>query len=359
MGALLLTGYSTPLNELDLKTRTAVLSGWRTHYLPPLRILYKSLTSLAKMNYLRTSRLFPAITGYNAVPENYCPASAFDFKFIQFPADPTPATLEFDVVIVGSGIGGGVSAKNVAEAGFSVLVVDKSYYYPPDRLPMTEAAGHTHLYENGGVDLSNDASLSFVAGSNWGGGGSINWSASLQPQGFVRKEWSQDRKLPLFESVEFQEALDRVCGRMGVSTKHIKHSHGNEMLLEGARRLGYTAAAVPQNTAGNEHSCARCTMGCGAGEKQGPNVCWLPDAARAGAQFMEGYKVERVLFEMLKGRKTAVGVKGLWTKDGVEREVIVKAQRVIISAGSLSSPVLLKNSGLTVCCTLSFTNRIN
>jgi hypothetical protein len=102
------------------------------------------------------SQLFPAVTGFNAVPEHYSPGSAFDYTFLQFPAAWTPETLEFDVVIVGSGIGGGVSAKNLAGAGFSVLVVDLSYYYPPKRLPMTEAERLTHLHENGGFDISQD-----------------------------------------------------------------------------------------------------------------------------------------------------------------------------------------------------------
>ena len=311
-------------------------------------MLYSSIVSLAKVNYLRTSKLFPALMGYSATPTGYEPGPAFDYKFLIFEAAAEPASLEFDVVIVGSGVGGGVSAKNLAEAGFSVLVVDKAYYHPPDRLPMNEAAGYTHLFENGGFDATYDASLTFIAGANWGGGGSINWSASLQPQSYVRQEWSRDRKLPLFETTEFQDALDRVCDRMGVSTENIEHSHGNKVLLEGARKLGYEAKAVPQNTGGHKHSCGRCGMGCGAAEKQGPNVCWLPDAARAGAQFMEGYQVERVLFETRGGNKTAVGVKGVWTKNGVEREVVVKAQRVIVSAGSLNSPVLLLNSGLKV-----------
>ena len=219
---------------------------------------------------------------------------------------------------------------------------------------MTETQGQAHLYENGGFDLTQDGSLGIVSASNWGGGGSVNWSASLQPQGFVRKEWSQDRNLPLFESAEFQEALDRVCARMGVSDEHIVQSHGNQKLLDGARKLGYAAKAVPQNTAGKLHSCGHCALGCGAAEKQGPNVCWLPDAGRAGAQFMEGYRVDRVLFEQRGGKKTAVGVEGVWTKGDVARKVVVKAQRVIMSAGSLWSPVLLKNSGLKVCFVFSF-----
>jgi len=313
------------------------------------------------MIFLKTSPLFPAITGYTRVPHNYTVGQSHDYTFIQFPQSPSPVVLDFDVVIVGSGIGGGVSAKILAEAGFSVLVVDKSYYYPPSQLPMSEAQAYIHLFENGGVDTSVDGSLNVISGSNFGGGGTVNWSASLQTQGFVRKEWARERKLPLFESEEFQEALDRVCERMGVNDKHIRHNHGNQVLLEGARKLGYAAKAVPQNTGNTEHYCGHCTLGCSSCEKQGPNVCWLPDAARAGAQFIEGLEVASVLFEKKKGKKTAVGIKGLWTSrnknggvDGavelrVRREVVVKAKRVIMSAGSLWSPVLLAKSGLKVC----------
>lgn len=64
------------------------------------------------------------------------------------PSGTGPEVVETDVVIVGSGCGGGVCAKNLAEAGYKVLVVDKSYYFPPESLPMSEREGGVHLYEN-------------------------------------------------------------------------------------------------------------------------------------------------------------------------------------------------------------------
>jgi hypothetical protein len=177
----------------------------------------------------------------------------------------------------------------------------------------------------------------------------------------VRKEWAQDRGLTFFETSEFQTCLDRVCHRMGVSADNIRHNHGNDVLLSGSRKLGYTAKAVPQNTGGHEHYCGHCTLGCGSGEKQGPVVTWLPDAARAGAKFIEGFKVARVLFD---GKKKAVGVEGTWTSrnthghidgplsDRTVRKVIVKAKKVIIASGTLWSPIVLTNSGLKVSSSL-------
>ena len=82
----------------------------------------------------------------------------------------------------------------------------------------------------------------------------------------------------------------------------------------------------------------------------------MPDAARAGARFVEGLQVEKVLFDDSKGKKVAIGIKGIWTsrdgtggvsgKDKTTREVVIRAKRVVVSAGSLQSPLLLLRSGL-------------
>lgn len=197
--------------------------------------------------------------------------------------------------------------------------------------------------------------MSILCGSTWGGGGTINWAASLQTQGYVRREWAATG-LPFFTSADFQTSLDRVCERMGVSDKYIHQNNTNQKLLDGARKLGWTHKAVPQNTGGKQHSCGFCNFGCGSCEKQGPVVSFLPDAARAGATFVEGFQAERVVFKTRKGVKVAVGVKGTWTSrdanGGVsgpgiyKRKVFIKAKRVIVSGGTMQSPLLLLRSGL-------------
>lgn len=318
------------------------------------------MTQLGKMAWIRTSPQFQRVSGFPKHPDHYKPGEHYKYEFLQFAAGTAPEIIETDVVIVGSGCGGSVCAKNLAEAGNRVVVLDKGYYFKPEQLPMSEIEGAAHLFENGGFDVMDDNSASLVTGSTWGGGGVVNWSASLQTQSYVRKEWAQDRGLKFFESAEFQSALDRVCTRMGVSTEFIKHNHRNQMLLEGSRKLGYSAKAVPQNSGGKEHSCGYCTYGCGAAEKAGPTVTWLPDAGKAGAKFVEGFKVDHVIFDESSGKKVATGVKGVWTsrdsKGGLDgpnsertvREVIVRAKKVIISCGTMWSPIVLLNSGIKV-----------
>jgi choline dehydrogenase-like flavoprotein len=320
-------------------------------------MLFKSLGLLVKQTWAKSSTTFHKVLAYPRTPVHQAPGKSFEYSFIQIPPGSEPETIETDVVIVGSGCGAGVVAKNLSEAGYKVIIVDKAYHWPAEHLPMTETEGWGHMFYNGGFMFSDDSSTCVVAGQTWGGGGTINWSASLQPQGYVRQEWA-DGGLPFFTSSEFQECLDNVCTRMGVSADHITHNKSSDVLLEGSRRLGWTAKAVPQNTAGKQHYCGYCTMGCGSCQKQGPVVSFLPDAAKAGASFMEGFDVNKVIFETDKktGQKTAVGVEGLWTSrdqyGGVhadqrtKRKVIIKAKRVVISAGTMQSPCILMRSGL-------------
>ncbi|KAF2197247.1 long-chain fatty alcohol dehydrogenase [Delitschia confertaspora ATCC 74209] len=354
-GAFLLTGYTTPFAAQPLHIRASILQSWSTAYFPLKRQLFRALTMLCKQTWIRSTPTLRPILGFPRVPTGMVPGKGFDYEFIQFPPGEEPETIETDVVVVGSGCGGGVCAKNLAEAGWRVVVVEKGNHWTPDHSPMTESEGWNNLFMNGSLVSSDDTSVTIVAGQTWGGGGTVNWSASLQTQGFVRKEWA-DRGLPFFTSAEFQESLDRVCERMGVSTEFIEQNKANQYLMEGARRLGFTHKAVPQNTGGKQHKCGHCTFGCGSCEKQGPVVSFLPDAAKAGAKFIEGFHAEEVTFKSRGGHRVATGVVGTWTsrdisggvagEPTVRRKVIIKAKRVIVAGGTMQSPLLLLRSGI-------------
>ncbi|OQE20134.1 hypothetical protein PENFLA_c017G06999 [Penicillium flavigenum] len=354
-GSLIITGSTTPIQDQPVEFRETVVRGWDTSRLPPLRAIYRGLTAIVKKCWIITSPTIGPVLGFPRLPVHGKPADGFQYEFLQFPPGDQPETIETDVVIVGSGCGGSVTAKNLAEAGHRVLVVEKSYSYPSNTFPMGPNEGFVNMFENGGAIFSDDSSMAVLAGSTWGGGGTVNWSASLQTQGYVRQEWA-DAGLPFFTSLDFQKSLDRVCDRMGVNEEHVEHNHQNRVILEGARKLGYAAKTVPQNTGHGEHYCGYCTLGCASGGKKGPTESFLVDAAQAGASFMEGFCVEKVLFTNVNGRKVASGVQGTWkSRDShlglggiaaVERKVIIKAKKVVISAGTLQSPLLLLRSGL-------------
>jgi len=363
-GALLFTGTTTPLHTLSIKRRLEIVKGWQDAYIPAYNTIFRSVSVLGKLYWPRVSTTLGRLLSFPHTPLNHNFGEAYPFSFVQFPPPQfekrdLPDMIEADIVIVGSGCGGAVVASVLAQAGLSVIVADKSYYWPPQYLPMSEMNGLANLFANGGITASDDSAMSVLAGSCWGGGGTVNWSASLQLQGFVRQGWAQ-KGLPYFTSAAFQNDMDVVCEAMGVSTAHVEHNVTNQKLLEGARRLGMNAKTVPQNTGGETHSCGYCTLGCGSCGKKGPTESWLPSAAKAGAQFVEGFEVDHVIFSDTlddHGDRIATGVQGIWTSrdsnsgtsggDRYKRKVILKARHsVIISSGTLGTPLILHRSGI-------------
>ncbi|KAI0402746.1 FAD/NAD(P)-binding domain-containing protein [Xylaria palmicola] len=355
LGSIISTGYWTPFSEQPLAVRLSILRSWQQSWFFLWPSLAKIFVAIGKTCWSQTNQLFLQLNGYKHYSDEVPAGPSFDFNFIQFEESVEPALIKTDVVIVGSGCGGGVCAKVLAEAGLRVLVVERGYHLSPDKLPMA-LDRLDNVFQGGGGLPSTDGSTLVTAGQCWGGGGTVNWSASLQTPSYVRGEWAKDG-LTFFQSDEFQSSLDRVCDAMGVSDMNLQGNHSNNVLLEGSRKLGWQAHTCPQNTGRSAHHCgSRCGVGCRTGKKQGPSAYWLPAASRAGARFIEGFDVTQILTAAGEG-SAAAGVVGLWTsrdEDGNSdsskprtRQVVeVQAKTVILTGGALNTPLILKRSGL-------------
>jgi hypothetical protein len=64
------------------------------------------------------------------------------------------------------------------------------------------------MYAAGGVVRTVSGNVAMVAGSTWGGGTAVNYSASLQTPAKLREEWSREHGLDFAVTAEFQECLD-------------------------------------------------------------------------------------------------------------------------------------------------------
>ncbi|KAI1609622.1 putative long chain fatty alcohol oxidase [Exophiala viscosa] len=352
VGSYLLTGSSSPIHTQDLATRTRIVLSWPNSRLAPLRAVYRAFSSLARFSYVVNSPSIPRILDFPAIPRHIERSDSYAFTFHDFSSASSATTLTTDVVIIGSGCGAGVTASQLSRAGLKCLILEKSYHFASTHFPMDMGTAAEHLMENGGTVVSDDGSTLVLAGSTFGGGGTVNWSASLQPQHGVRKDWASNN-LPHFLSSEYQDCLDTVCERMGVARSNdpsalnnIEHNFANQTLLEGARRLGMAVEIVPQNTASKRHHCGYCTYGCASATKQGPANCWFPDAASHGAEFVEGAFVDEITFS--PDRTRATGVRATWTSRDrkITRTLNISASRVIVAAGTLHSPAVLQRSGI-------------
>ena len=66
----------------------------------------------------------------------------------------------------------------------------------------------------------------------------VDWCGSLKLPIWARSEWAQEHSLPFFASQEFENNFNVVLRRGGVGTDAIKHNVPNQILIEGAKKLG-------------------------------------------------------------------------------------------------------------------------
>ena len=100
----------------------------------------------------------------------------------QFETIATPLQVfETDMLVVGSGAGGGVVVSELAKKGWSTIVVEKGEYVKPEEMLGTPRDGFKRLYESQGLMATEDGSMNILAGSTFGGGttGELRYFSSL------------------------------------------------------------------------------------------------------------------------------------------------------------------------------------
>ncbi|MEU2100787.1 FAD-dependent oxidoreductase [Nocardia sp. NPDC019255] len=307
-----------------------------------VRVIFQALKQASLLSY----NITPGPAGVNPLwKEIGYPAPAGPLTTAPAPAltplrCTEPTEFDCDVVIVGSGAGGGVAAAVLAEAGLDVVVLERGNYYDDRDFGTGELGGLQHLYAPGPPG-SSEGQITLVAGTCLGGGTVVNWSTSLPTPQDVRAEWAA-LGAAQFAEAEFDDALDVVQRRLGVTDRRSVLSARDGVLERGARALGWEVDTLPRNVtdacdAGVE--CGRCGYGCRLGAKQSVTKTWLADAADRGARLVVDADVRRIAVR--NGR--AQGVSAV-TSDGVAIEV--RARAVVAAAGAIQTPALLRRSGL-------------
>ncbi|KAJ3230437.1 hypothetical protein HDU81_004501 [Chytriomyces hyalinus] len=360
-GMFLLTGFSKPFLALTASEKETAMLKFANSRINDLRSLFRDIKNVAALSCLARSLYvdreiqatpihanpfweamgYPGMPTEKPLPKSYGHVWSPTFMDIEKLANGSKTvTLETDVVVIGSGCGGGVVAAELAKAGHRVLVLEKGKHRKWTDLTNNEMESMFNTFEMSGLLQTDDGSVSILAGSTFGGGSFVNWACSLRPPHKVREEWATKYNLPHFASKAFSDSVDAVCARNGVTDQGVRHNGPNQILMDGAKRMGYTSAVLPQNIGTNDHQCGFCHMGCPYAEKQGTHVTWLQDAGEHGAEFIDNCTVEKVTHK----NRVATGVVATMNVSGIK--LIVKASTVVSSGGSLNTPLLLTRSGL-------------
>ncbi len=255
-------------------------------------------------------------------------------------------TFDCDVVVIGSGAGGGVVAGLLAQQGRDVVVLEMGGNPSARDFTQIEGEMFDSVFLDQGLVMTQSGSMPILAGSCLGGGTVINWTTSFALPEAIGDEWSRASGLSLFTDPQFQASLDRVQTRLNVGTQWSTPSKRDELLERGLRALSWQVDPIPRNVTDclEGLECGFCTYGCRHGAKNSTAKTYLADAAAAGARLVPHCEVQRVL---LDGNR-AVGAEGrVRARDGGVHTMTVRARLVVVACGALHTPALLRRSGLT------------
>ena len=344
---LLLTGTPRPFSRMDRPTRERYLRSWATSRLNLRRSAFQALKRITAVTYYTATDAAGRNPAWAALqypgPLGPPPATPKTITPLTVAAD---LTLDCDVVVIGSGAGGGVVAGELARAGKRVVVLEKGAYLNESEFTQREGEMLDRLYDAGGLLATRDLGLVILQGSCLGGGTVVNYTTSFPTPDRLREEWAREHHLPHFTSADYTAHVDQVARRIHVNTDHASPSTRDRILIRGLERCGWHHGLLPRDVDAcpQDDACGYCGYGCPRGAKRSTLVTYLQDAFDHGATIVVGAEARRVVRDGTR----AAGVEAIVRIPGAPRVflVTVRAKTVVVAAGSIHSPALLLRSGI-------------
>jgi len=257
----------------------------------------------------------------------------------------TEVLVECGVVIVGSGAGGATMARELADAGIDVVIVEEGGYHPTESFTAEAGRSVRTLYRDGGVGLAfGDPPVLFSEGRCVGGSTVVNGGMSWRTPDHVLDRWAAGEAVESIGPEEMEPYFAEVESAVSVRLQDRETIGPDARLLKaGADALGWKI--IPNLR--NQLHCAgtnNCTNGCPTGAKRSMLVTSIPRALSRGARLFADCRIERITVE----GGAATGVTGRFIGPGGEPgpRLTVRSAVVVVAGGAVQTPALLARSGV-------------
>ena len=306
------------------------------------------------------------VRGADEVPIVWLPDRDLDHDdFIGHDAVPAEA----EVIVIGSGAGGGTAAAELARHGHKVLIVEAGPHYPSAQITHEEKRMTAKLFVDGAIQSSTDNDIVVFQGRVVGGSTVINNGICLRVKqpGHIHPDAADVvarwHKLGApIDAALLDASYDAVEAAMGIDTiaERSGRMNGNHLLRGWAAHAA--ATGTPQDArapygwfrknwgkVGTPSECAYCgycNTGCPYGRKNAMPQARLREAVSLGAKILCDATATEIRWKprAADGTRDAEGVE-VTLEDGRTR--FIRARKgVVVAAGTLASSRLLRDSGV-------------
>jgi choline dehydrogenase-like flavoprotein len=249
-------------------------------------------------------------------------------------------TLRADACVIGSGAGGGPVARELAEAGMSVIVLEEGPRFAREQLNARPREMMSLLYRDAGQTVTEgNVPIVLPLGRGVGGTTLVNSGTCFRTPDPVLERWGREHGLEKLAPEELRPHFEHVERETGVSKVTPELAGRNaEVVKRGAEALGWSGDYLHRNARGCQGSGV-CAFGCPTGAKQHAGQVWIDAAERAGARTVTGAKAHRIVTR--RGRVR--GVNARLERGGALQ---VEADLTVVACGAVHTPLLLRRSRL-------------
>ncbi len=259
-----------------------------------------------------------------------------------------PVSERADVCVIGSGAAGAIIAWEMAELGHIVVLLEKGGYHPRQDFTQREEQMMPMLFKNCGLQFTVPDGIAVAQGSCVGGSTVVNDAVCFRTPDAVLGWWEDDYKVEGISPEAMEKHFEKVETRISVSEVQPFQLNRNSLILKrGCERLGWAAAPNKRNCK-ECRQCGLCHLGCYYGTKQSMLETYIADIQSVHGDTVKIYADSSANRLVRSGGRVSGVSASVDGAGGMANSLSVKADLVVVCAGTIASSELLLKSGLDI-----------
>jgi choline dehydrogenase-like flavoprotein len=248
--------------------------------------------------------------------------------------DALAPELDSEIIVIGSGPGGAITACLLAEAGHQVTLLESGPFLTLDECPQFTRDEMERKYRNGGLTAAlGRTKVAYVEANCVGGGSEINAGLYHRTPEDILDVWRRDFRLQGAGLADMMPHFEACEHDVSISYLPSTAPPASLKLHEGAGIKGWKSFEVPR--------WFKYGSG-GAGEKQSMSRTFIPRALAATCKLVPNIRARRLIRS--RGRWIVEAERVL--PDGRRTRHRLRCKTLFVACGAIQTPALLQASGI-------------